>query len=217
MSNKITELYNNIIENNTPEEINKLRQLLSITKNADIDNKVCKIRILSSNEYNKNLINGTADGSIIAKNENVWHFNDSVGKSALVNANGSYGREFDYKMYYNPNIAICSSGYYNANTFGSCTFTYELSQSNVNNNCTLKKSFLSVIDVFYVYYKRPGTDQRYNRKDFDISYPIGKNTITETGSIIPQGTTIKVDYNITTNFRPVFDFVDNNKSTNIHY
>ena len=80
MSNKVTELYNNIIENNTQEEIDRLRQLLSITKNADIDNKVCKIRILSLKEYDDNLINGTADGSIIPKNENVWHFTSTQKK-----------------------------------------------------------------------------------------------------------------------------------------
>ena len=217
MSNKVMDLYNSIIENNTPEEVNRLRQLLSITKNADIDNKVCKIRVLSSNEYDKNLINGTADGSITAKNENVWHFNDSVGKSAIVNANGAYNGEFHYRMYYNPNVSVCSSGYYGPNTFGSCPFIYELSQGNANNSCTLKKSFLSVIDVFYVYYERPGATQKYGRKDFDISYSIGKSAITETGSVKPQNGSTKVDYSITVNFRPVFDFVDNNKSTNIHY
>ena len=214
MSNKVTELYNSIIENNTPEEVDRLRQLLSITKNADIDNKVCKIRILSLKEYDDNLINGTADGSIIPKNENVWHFT-STQKRGIIKETAYDANRLAYPVTYYVSLAHRDSSTVNE-------YTYRDIVQNNNNNQHIGTYTESV------YYQSLARRDRESNYEGSFTFPkscnVNKNTITYSQNFrVMSGAYQNGKYSayfylyIHMSFRPVFDFVDNNKSTNIHY
>ena len=74
VSNKIQSLYDDIKSSNTNDEIDQLIYLLTKNENESVNSNCSfEIRILSSNEYNKYLINATLNGSIVAHNNSVWN------------------------------------------------------------------------------------------------------------------------------------------------
>lgn len=71
-------LNDSVIKNRIDNILNSKTISTSIDEDNNIhfidNNKKIAIRLLSLNEYNKYIVNGTADGSITKNNINVWHY-----------------------------------------------------------------------------------------------------------------------------------------------
>jgi len=210
---KYNSLYNAIINAKSAEELWQLRETLKENNDIiDSSDKMC-IRCFSYNEYEKHLMNSSLDGSINIKDENVFHFCDTKGASGLLYYYSSEATAYDSRLYNNPNI---DKRYVSGNRyFGHVVFIYELISNNTNNNCMLRKTMKSVLDIFYAH----SGSLKYGRTDFEISRDDNKKSTgylnQRTPAINGLVEEIRYTYDILFCFRPVFQYVDNNKSTNM--
>lgn len=204
----LEELKNYILNSSTNTELNHISS----------DN--ISIRILSLEEYNKYIKNGTCDGAINTYDINVWHSMESLNK------------DYDYYLAHKGSAVTASFDYYT-----------EL----INNTSTNQSKILYQHNnfIYYVlgttednlYNYRPG--RRYYRSTYDnnSSHPkgfiyingvlqISKNnyrTLTKTQTIAKTNDANSPAYNVIFNFyfntlfRPVFQYKDNNKSKNLYY
>ena len=131
-------------------------------------------------------------------------------------------RIYQYTGTTNTQIFHYSTGRYVYNQTRSQNFTvqYELTNNNTNNISLITNIYMPWFVAMFT--TVGGSDKLENtvKETITISNKQQKNlamgTITKTATCIHQNKmTITVNYSF--NFRPVFKFVDNNKSTNIHY
>jgi len=204
------------INNKTQEELSDILYNFYLSlkySNEHQNNNSVIVRTLSNDEYSKYLMNSTFGGSIVMKDENVFHFCDKDGASTLLYYLNKDYTAHDNKLYNNPNIYKRYTYGTGGNWFfGHFVFIYELKLNNKNNNCTLRKTKKSVLDIF----DAPST---YNKLDIESSREVNKNFTGYFNQRTPKFSNLSVDprytCDILSGFRPIFQYLDNKKSTNI--
>ena len=186
-----------------------------------------KIRILSSNEFDKYICNDTLDGSISIKDSKVWNINYH-GKSYLANiARTNFAPDESYL--YNDNqqffyVKSINYSYYQswaATVIFSDNIYYEYANNNTANKCTCKRNYSEWCMVWIGYY--PDRTRRIDtrRLVMESNILVDKNNssiVTSQEQFRNFHGTIE-GYNLYRHhcFRPAFRFIDNNKSKNIYY
>lgn len=193
------------------------------------------VRILSLNEYNKYIINGTCDGSITKNNKSTWNTTQYSGF-------GYYMIYYSYtpNLYKGLSVLEVSSNTYKvlqnsnyikdgrgANTFYGTQNTnvnFELVQNNNFNKNYIKSSYTHIFEALGFIYDGTRGVYQYGRLDLN-ECTLTKNATLYTSSVNGKGyyssgygtynTTINVT--CTCNFRPAFQIKDTNKSNNIFY
>lgn len=223
------EEYNILKNSKTPEELWSIKDSLM---NSDTllkyhDKKYVILRCLSSNEHNKYIINGTADGSIIANNINVWHYNNTgttYNFAAMVNA-GYYTGILSSVS--NPIFLPVVSG-----TNSTCNASYTLGCSELlsDNITNLASSYGQPYTVnVYTAYEVPRYGVQSGKATTNLSalakpnktstiYSIVANKPIINGNAVHNTTATWVTVNLQIHqcFRPIFQFIDNNKSINLY-
>ena len=236
ISNKIQSLYDDIKSSNTNDEIDQLIYLLTKNENESVNSNISfEIRILSSNEYNKYIINGTCNGSIINCDENVWH-SINYDRSLFVYYNSTdwtpykglevnllwYGDRTPYgtAILQCNNVTIVKVG--DSESYGTIFYYYySIVQDNSGNLCSISNKTV-ILECL-------GRNRNLTRSinDYNVYYlgvfsEVSKSAVTYT---LPNLTghhyhghglqNIWITPIIYNGFRPVFQYVDNRKSKNI--
>lgn len=232
---------NNILDNSNIETDDNGNSII-VNK---LNNNNIKIKILSSDEYKKYIDNGTLDGSITARNENVWHFingqdiimfwqrheQDHYTDLEILN----YVKEFAQNYYSFNNIKtykvirIQTAQPNGVANFGN--IYYSIKQDNITNITSLipDKQILYFFACGWTMIQDMKTwaqDSKSSRERYAYFYNefyknIAKNSDhiydSRTGCWRGSGYGRTANINFVTCFRPVFSYQDNNKSNNIFY
>ena len=211
MSHNISdELYNQIVNTNSPNELWELKNLIinnSINENDSNKNSI-NIRSLSINEYNKYIINDTLKGSITNNNINVWRHQNFHRSYRTTDCN--------YACAYT--IVSIARG----STNNVTNLLSETLQNNSNqNNVSLADIKLELHN--YDYY-RSSVGTTYSGYGHDY-YNLLQHNISKSQSTLTfrMSATAKANYTTTVIlngtvymcFRPIFQYIDNKKSNNI--
>lgn len=225
--NIIAILKENGYDTNSPDTISLLSSIINNRIVNYIHNdKDTIIRILSENEYNKYIINGTCDGTITKTNIDVWHFGNETGKSLVC-----YYYSMNTNSYQLKNLVHYSN--YEKYQMSSVSYTYiinilyELSHSNNTSNVTCIRALDSVYDTVLTAPDGHGDHGVTGILTHRI-YPtctLEKNVYTKESNQLSAGMrdgswhnlSLYFKYVIYSNFRPVFQYKDNNKSKNLYY
>ena len=181
------ETYRLLLPTFTAEQL----EIINSNKEETLKEEI-SVRTLSLNEWNKYIINDTLNGSITAKNINTWHYS---------NAGNIYNN-------WVPN-----------QNMGNHNMYYELSNNNTSNTSTCR--YISSLNFYlraevasYQYkhsYDTPATISIEKNKNIYSYYFGAYSGIT---SETPWLGHYKVQYIIS--FRPVFEYIDNRKSSDIY-
>lgn len=193
--------------NKSSEELSDILYNLSLalaTNSKSLKNCV-GIRILSLNEYDKYILNGTCDGSIIKGNDNVW--NKLVPQSYTNNLFIDWGKQ---------NKTV------NWDTY------FENYSDNISDIIPRKYAYSITLGACYAYPGNEGSWKRANRtspnndnKNLSIisssitAYQGGNTTSFDNPDIYAFYVGIRVYYKEHKTFRPIFNIIDNNKSANL--
>lgn len=163
--------------------------------NLPLDKKHMAIRILSLNELDKYIVNGTCDGSITANNINVWHWHDAGN---IYNGACQTKKLGIHKMYFELSA-------YNTLNISKNRYIKSL-------NFYLRQG---VATSTYVHSYNTPTTIDMAKNSYIYSYNFGAEKGITAVNDIPWLGYYEVQYIMS--FRPILQFVDNNKSINIHY
>lgn len=234
----------NVNDPDTKKQLNNILDQINVYSYLNHNKNYSGIRCLSKEEYDRYLINGTCDGSIIANNINVWHYdNNRSAKSHLLY---SFGEDRNYNWSYqkmaqvssevsqlycyndvNNIIAVFENSRHN-NPFPSRTYTYNYNVDILINNASNKFYMKNAItlDCIALYFNQQTNKVQLSggRKTiyipFDLNKNFTKNNYSVTSTFSDGGwnkLTVTLNANLNTCFRPVFFYIDNNKSKNIYY
>ena len=221
-------VYKQLINSKTPEEFWNNKSLLNINNNIELDKDDILIRSLSVNEYDKYIIKGTADGSISKYNVNTWHYNTTnpicyyfiLGSINAQSCYNSIKSSCNLTKNYNEITVMginqmpgYDSVFGRSYTLNSPTsINTELTQNNNSTFTETNKSNLIELSVQCYNYSSTGKHLLVNKVDKN------KPTYTYSNFVNHYGEArLTVNYNFISCYRPVFNFIDNSKSTNIHY
>ena len=220
--------------NKSSEELSDILYNLSLalsTNSKSLKNCI-GIRILSLNEYNKYIENGTLDGSITKYDERVWHINIPhnlyiIGlrpNDEYLITSSSYGLQYYWDNKTNPPLGKNSykifyklwgwSGEESLRTIAMYDYHIEYLMNNINNKNALIGAN-NRIRICLGYTTGVFT--------FGTIYSIDNMNKNSTVYLSPQMQTsvygsTKVYYrqiSFPTGFRPCFSIIDNNKSANL--
>ena len=220
----------------TLEDLQNLKNLIksSIVSNDNNENYsnsfvVC---ILSNDEYDKYIKNSTLNGSILKNNINTWHYSsipEIIGiKNGLSGLNES---NWDRVRYENknidPDITIISPYTDRNQIYTYSSINGEYIQNNDLDNIFVKfpHSFLLKVQPV-TYITGGGGFLRYGppvSRNISDTYLNKKNAYEKNETISASQYNdysyftqyFTVNFNIKCHFRPVFKYVDNNKSNNV--
>jgi len=231
------ELYKQLINSNLEDS---LKNELVALHNANIetyDKNFMSIRILSQEEYNKYIIEGTCDGSIIKKDKQVWNYiNHKYGwfsiytgytdiseseylkyANSTANVNNKYLPEAKYDELIKH---VYAGNYYNV--YPDFTLYGELIIDNTNDNFSIHSfDYNRKMEILgtdnYGYFNKISTSI------YDIKRLVKKTQMKISTSLTAEcgisGRIQRPHVQATINhyccYRPVFQYVDNNKSQNI--
>ena len=222
-NNIISILKENGYDINNSETISLLSSIVnSSIANCGYNDKNISIRILSNEEYEKYIKNGTLDGSITAVDINVWHYDNSVGIGVMNRGYGFTSVQQDSFI----TIFITATDY-----SGTWTYTFTANGEHIQNNKSSNSSHRFFNNLTFktqsavAMYGGGAYYSAINTKNINSSFEDAKNKTTSSNSIesyISEGhwndwNRVILYYNFTYNFRPVFTYKDNNKSRNIYY
>jgi hypothetical protein len=233
--NLTDEQYNNLTSLISKEALDILNNT-SNSSNESINSRTL-IRCLSETEYKKYIINGTADGAITASDINVWHY------PPYIESTGWYFRvdsaSYDGSTLCN-GLTIYQVGYNNIFTCRANKYIVELQHGSRENH-----SKSSIIYYTLLLDNTQNQHKAINHQDYifeaiggysqyrDRIYIAGTYEVPKIISIPKTDTsmhgaavgysyawnTTSVTYDVycSSCFRPVFQYKDNNKSTNTYY
>lgn len=191
------EQYNTFLNSNSLDDFINLRNSVEVVEGlVSIPKDYIAIRSLSLNEYEKYINNGTCDGSISKDNINVWHYIDKLDSTYnYTHTWSSIELTYNYNTYY---LSVLSN-----NTTNTCTC------NNRRQTVTFKHSLTT---SQWSRQQTIGNSTTCNKTSTinKVTYVISDRT----GSLVCP---VTCNFNYNVSFRPAFNFVDNNKSTNIHY
>lgn len=219
--------YNNLIKSNSLDDFLRFKETLvnSQVSESQVNNSLAivkdhyskvAIRILSVNEFNKYIVNGTCDGSVIANNTNTWHFPTMSYKNFLYTGSRSGGWI---------NTSRFPGGYTESTAvFMSNDITVTIYSERFSNNSTSnsKYKFSVQVGVYNAYYYNPGAYVGAAT----VNYQDNDRSKTETYIYSSAQASHKVYndiyrsrvfyYYVMHTFRPVFQIKDNDKSINLY-
>ena len=224
---QLLDFKNNIINQGSSNNIQTNNN--TIVQN-DID-KYIGIRILSNQEWEKYIKNGTADGSILNKDINVWHYDNTPGEYGICGG----GNNVNLSNALNPDPSITTMINFVAQRVSSTMNNYyarynininaELSSKNNNKLCNLTL----IRDTLLKCYTWGNRNNSSNiipspLSTTLVSYQVDKNL----AIIVYSAESTQKNYlgepcftiitaNINLSFRPIFIIKDNNKSKNTYY
>lgn len=201
------------IENNDIKQqfLNIYNQIFDNKENNSINKNSSNIRILSLNEWNKYIANDTLNGSISAKNINVWHYIQTT----------DYYKELitDYKQV--------------RETYDKVSY-FELFSDNTSNIIKTNMSYKINLKCNWTNRKYPESNQYYwgvesyqspasfskslslNSFNFECIAPSNKGYTYDTPSNDYSFVALRIRTKEYMCFRPVLQYVDNKKSNNIY-
>lgn len=208
----------------TKKQLNNILNQINVYSYLNHNKNYIGIRCLSKEEYDKYLINGTGDGSITSSNENVYHFINSINKFTQ---EASYASGYTVANYLDNQYYSNSPGAFIMRYSTSSIIFYTLIQDNTTNTSFNKSkeniTFYWVAkygDSYNTWWSNAIT---YNSNSISNIFSCNKN-VTQNSVSINLGKFnacrsgvlyLTVIQNIC--FRPVFQYIDNNKSKNIYY
>lgn len=210
------EQYNTFLNSNSLDDFINLRNSIEVNDELiSIPKNYIAVRTLSLTELNKYLKTSTLDGSIVANNANVWHYEVLPGKAYWNSDYGSYGGRK-----WNSTISSFNNAIHARTT--NIYINDEMVCNNSKNIIVIYRFTNTTYDAVAV--SNGGDAYRKVSITTDLNTLISKNTnISSAKSITsyadyPAGSSYcYINIYAKSCFRPVFQFVDNNKSTNIHY
>ena len=222
ISSITNETYNQILEAiNSNEKKELFASIFKIKKEESTNNTTTFIRILSKNEYNKYIINGTLDGSITAGHYDVWNDNE-VGESYegvyyLYPDDGEGNQSWDYVKQWLANPNFVYIGHNNLNK--TYNINYETLSDNTGETNQRIKKYQPRYDAITLW------SGRYNGAVYNMNISFNKNETMNknlgyktdyrvTADHVNPGK-IEMNFNLNSCFRPVFQFLNNQKSNNI--
>jgi len=235
------ELYNKLMSELSSETKNDITSLLQeVNENINLSNKF-SIRVLSEEELFKYIKNETLDGSINANDDNVWHnviiqekfyIGQSYGQNIPTNQiNRLFSSVVENKylslVHIIPVSSSTPSGRYYLYYYTTYVPTYcNICQNNTNNSFDLKFNyptlkfwigFLSTYDfssnwgkTFYSYMNLANANYTAKSNTYYNS-----NVYETVGTHNSNTHRVQVYFSYYSCFRPVFQYMDNNKSINI--
>lgn len=222
ISSITNETYNQILEAISSNEKKELfASIFKIKKEESINNTTTFIRILSKNEYNKYIINGTLDGSITAGHYDVWNDNE-VGESYegvyyLYPNDGEGNQSWDYVKQWLANPNFVYIGHSNLNK--TYNINYETLSDNTGETNQRIKKYQPRYDAITLWSGRYNGAVYNMNASFNKNETVNKNFYYKTDYRVTANVNpgkIEMNFNLNSCFRPVFTYKDNNKSTNIY-
>ena len=228
------EQYNTFLNSNSLDDFINLRSSIEINDElVSIPKNYIAIRTLSADEYNKYIIEGTADGSIIANNVEVWqyktkpltcfgsynsysdpasfwntsHFDEKYPKPGQDGFIGQYSND-DFTMNIPVYGIILMNNIAKQAQYYCCPNEYLLATANYSpsmNYYWVSKYISPLVTIYSA------------NKDYTNDFSTGTHSINNRMPGYSGGVTVTVNLLAYSSFVPVFQYVDNNKSTNIHY
>jgi len=184
---KMLNTYNDLASNYTSEELEQLKNIIIQNQNnKHINSDTILIRILSLAESSKYLENGDCNGSITKNSKNVW--NDTVG---------------------NKNITVLrDSVFYHSST------TNDIIMLTQNNE---KQNFMPRCKSWFLDWKYQANSASWRTEKHYIPNSLkAKTNINDSVVWSSDVGQVTFTFNINIGFRPVFNYMDNNKSENIY-
>jgi len=219
--------YDDIQNASTLEDLETLKAFLleNISIENDENNKnlmsLISVRIMSNDEYEKNIKTGTLGGSITAANINVWHYDNSVGIGVMNKGYGftSFQQDSFITIFITP-----------TDKSGTWTYTFTAQGEHIQNNKSSNSSHRFFNDLTFKTQSAVGmygggaAYSAINTKNINSSFEdekIKQQSSNSIESYISEGhwntwNKVILYYNFTYNFRPVFQYVDSKKSKNIY-
>ena len=235
--------YDNLIKSNSLDDFLRFKETLanSQVSESQINNSLATvkdhyskvvIRILSLNEYNKYIKDGTADGSITKDNTNTWHHPHNIRATAYVYKSSEHAigkwpsntYTVNNSIVYNLKTTWVNGGIYNFNSPQTVKDYLEHIQDNNSNNIIAfypKGGYIEFIVGLWTYGTTSGA--------FITSITLYKNTMNKNAIVDNHSLTLSgrppgdgyntsgtIYFNADLCFRPVFQIKDNNKSINLY-
>ena len=237
IANISDETYNQLLSSLSNENrdlfISSFKKNESITTNTNNIN----IRILSENEYNKFLLNSNFGGSITAGANNVFNFYNNNITISCVAALGAHAANVSNNTYDTRQLLITrnsinSNGTINwhaAQYGGSYTDStscyFEIIINNKNNTYQSINKTYPNYECLYGNYSgseylldtqnKKAIPIKFSNSNFqNISKTSSVHTFAHTASYNSHKMTLNI--NVIPCFRPIFQYIDNNKSSNIY-
>lgn len=229
------EEYNILKNSKTPEELWSIKDSLM---NSDAllkyhDKKYISIQCLSSEQYNNYIKNGTLDGAIEKNNVNTWHYDNSNKSMTFLCVGGNqFNEAASYASSYPNHIRITAQSVAAYNT--RYTGEYNIGLVELLNNNSLNSSLFFIND--YTIYlcsvittNGVGTGYGISTTYIRNLESIAKNLTTYSKLAVKpmvylsyfkhyeEVSGVNLTLKLSTGFRPVFKFIDNNKSKTIYY
>jgi len=221
--------YNDLINSNSLEEIkNYLNNIIKKDENDNSNENLMIIRILSYDEHKKYITSSTLSGSISKNDINVWNNSDMVRYRTFSYEESYNGWNYsEYLRCFRNNTKIRINEILKENDNYDCFFptggrvknspSYftqynSLIQNNNNNNGNV----YLIPSVIQFWTSQGGYNNSYYRNDISYIY-LTKNQLKYTISFLKtNGNWWFMEFNFVPAFRPVFNYIDNNKSNNIY-
>ena len=203
----------------TKRQLNSILSQINVYNYLNHNKNYIGIRTLSVNEYTKYIEQGTCDGSIIKDDINVWHYTKNpIGNSYAATFSNGSPEGFNISYLTHPVVYLGQMGSQTKNY--NYIITYEICSTNSSNQHIVKNQQQCICDAIVGNYD--STYRRYNyvqdRQTLPVNYSINKSGIQQLIKNITYGNaTVRFTFNISIMFRPVFFYIDNNKSKNIYY
>ena len=224
-------VYKQLINSKTPEEFWNNKSLLNIDSNIELDKDDVLVRTLSLNEYNKYIVNGTCDGSIVKYSSQVWQY-----KTKLLTCYGSWNSHSNPASFWDINKVDGSyprpgqDGFIEQHGSESFTMNAPVYGIMLTNNtagqatyyCYPQKYLLVSTNYAYNYvwyskYISPSVTTYSANKNYTNNVSVGTPSINNAMPGWGGDITVTVNLQAYSSFVPVFNFVDNNKSDNVYY
>ena len=215
-------LEGDLTDSETEEQINNINDSSDdnnfIFSSKNLRNKIA-IRILSSYEYNKYVINGTCDGSISADSNNVYHRQAEIYLNRVAVSNSGYLNNANSLINYNENTVYLDVGG-NSSTYRVTFDVYvhmDTVHDNIEKTCNIliKENSINQWNIA----NTPQGKQKY-MKTFPANsiYTINKDVTFSNLETCTSGGSDRYLYSRVqgcSSFRPCFNIIDNSKSANL--
>lgn len=217
--NLTQEQYNQLI--NCVKDNEQLKNLFNQNQENNILNEA-SIRTLSSNEYEKYIKNSSLNGSITIYNNNTWHYKPSTSYYVILGCQDSFQSDAINRLknyngqlgsYQNNNYIYITCPEQLNKTYYLSTYR-EIFSNNTNNIFYTSEN--NFIDIQILYYNPFESGLR--NLGTSISNTCEKNTFPYKQFSARGSGEYRVKCNIYryTAFRPLFQYKDNSKSSNIY-
>lgn len=200
----------NTIQNISSLEALKDYILNSVSTESGYTSDNISVRILSKEEYDKYIKNGTCDGAITANDVNVWH--KIINKSTYIGANNAANPNWNPSSYAGYEVFIP------ATYVGSRTYAYTLPilfEMLLDNKTNV---YLTQIESFPIKLHTSGYGSQQYTTTINSAYTNKNQSFSDwvwNGSCIDGGLNATLSSRYC--FRPVLQYKDNKKSKNVYY